>query len=166
MERPCPLEVGHQVDSFDCGDAALNVYLQKHALKSQRSHGTVTYVCANEGCVVGYYTLLYGSINREGAPERARKGLGNCESIPIIILARLAIDKSMHGKLLGKGLLKDALYRACAASKVAGLRAFVVHAKNEAAKAFYEKFDFAPLPENPMHLYRLISDIKRELERK
>ncbi|CAN5688403.1 hypothetical protein BH10CYA1_BH10CYA1_03930 [soil metagenome] len=111
-------------------------------------------------------TQLYGSISGDTAPERMTKGLGAYSAIPVIILARLAVDRSMQGKGLGnKGLLKDALYRAYSASQLAGLRAFVVHAKNDEAKAFYEQHDFELLPENPLHLYRLISDIRRELER-
>jgi GNAT superfamily N-acetyltransferase len=165
MEGPCPLKPEHKVDSFDCGEAALNTYLHKHALQSQRSHGTVTYVALSNNQVVGYYTLLYGSISRETAPSRMTKGLGGYAAIPIIILARLAIDQSMQGKGLGKGLLKDALYRAFSASRLAGLRAFVIHAKDDRAKAFYEQYDFEPLPEDPLHLNRLMSDIDRELKR-
>jgi predicted N-acetyltransferase YhbS len=93
------------------------------------------------------------------------KGLGSYPTVPVIILARLAIDRSVQGKGLGKGLLKDALYRAYSAAQLAGLRAFVVHAKDDAAKAYYMQYDFESLPDNPLHLYRLISDIKRELER-
>ncbi len=165
MDKPCPLTPQHMLDSFDCGNSLLSTYLQKHALQSQRSHGTVTFVAAEKNKVLGYYTLLYGSINRSSAPQRMSKGLGSYDSIPIIVLARLAVDLSMQSKGLGKGLLKDALYRAFSASHLAGLRAFVVHAKDEEAMAFYKKYDFEPLLENPMHLYRLISDIKRELER-
>lgn len=165
MEKPCPLKPGHKVDSFDCGEAALNSYLHKHALQSQRSHGTVTYVALLDNKVVGYYTLLYGSISRETAPARITKGLRGYAAVPVIILARLAIDRSMQGKGLGKGLLKDALYRALIASQLAGLRTFVTHAKDDRARAFYEQYDFEPLPEDPLHLYRLMSDIKRELER-
>ncbi len=164
MERPCSLKPGHNVDSFDCGEAALNTYLHKHALQSQRSYGTVTYVTLSDNTVVGYYTLLYGSIARENVPERMTKGLGGYAAIPVIILARLAIDHSMQGKGLGKGLLKDALYRASSASHLAGLRAFVIHAKDDKAKAFYEQYDFEPLPRDPLHLYRLMSDIERELD--
>ncbi|MBI4533885.1 MAG: GNAT family N-acetyltransferase [Candidatus Melainabacteria bacterium] len=165
MQKPCPLKPGHKVDSCDCGEPALNTYLQKHALQSQRSHGTVTYVSLSDNQVVGYYTLLYGSISSDAAPKSITKGLGAYSVIPIIILARLSIDRTLQGKGLGKGLLKDALYRASCAAQLAGLRAFVIHAKNNAAKAFYEQYDFEPLPENPLHLFRLISDIKRELER-
>jgi GNAT superfamily N-acetyltransferase len=165
MEKPCPLGPEHQVSAFDCGEPALNIYIQKYALQSQRSHGAVTYVAIVKNKVVGYYTLLYGSISKEQAPERMTKGLGAYSAIPVIILARLAIDRSMQGKGLGKGLLKDALYRSLTASTLAGLRAFVIHAKNEAAMAFYQQYDFQPLPENPLHLYRLMSDIGRDLKK-
>jgi GNAT superfamily N-acetyltransferase len=165
IEKPNPLSAEHQTLSFDCGETLLNSYLKKHALQSQRSYGTVTYASVIDNQVIGYYTLLYGSISKDAAPERVSKGLGAYSEIPVIILARLAVDRFMQGKGLGRGLLKDALQRSVSASRVAGLRAFVVHAKDAAASAFYEKYDFEPLPENSLHLYRLISDIRRELER-
>ena len=165
MEKPCPLQSEHDIANFNCGESELNGYLSKHAIQSQRSHGTVTYVICHNSRVIGYYTLLYGSISRQDAPERMSKGLGSYAAIPVIIFARLAIDCSMQGKGLGKGLLRDALCRAASASRLAGLRAFVIHAKNDVAKAFYEQYDFEPLPENPLHLYRLMSDIVRELQR-
>jgi GNAT superfamily N-acetyltransferase len=164
MEKPCPLQSEHQVNAFDCGDSSLNIYIQKYALQSQRSHGAVTYVALLDNKVVAYYTLLYGSISREQASGRMVKGLGVYSAIPIIILARLAVDHSMQGKGLAKGLLKDALFRSLSASALAGLRAFVIHAKNDAPRAFYQQYDFQPLPENPLHLYRLISDIGRDLK--
>ncbi len=165
MDKPCSLQSEHQVSNFDCGEASLNIYIQKYALQSQRSHGAVTYVAIVKNKVVGYYTLLYGSISREQAPERITKGLGAYSAIPVIILARLAVDRLMQGKGLGKGLLKDALYRSLSASKLAGLRAFVIHAKDDKAAAFYKQYDFEPLPENPLHLYRLMSDIGRDLKK-
>jgi GNAT superfamily N-acetyltransferase len=77
-----------------------------------------------------------------------------------MLLARLAIDKSVHGAGLGKALLKDALLRTAQAADIAGIRAMLVHPKDEEAKAWYEKFDFEPSPTDPLHLFLLMKDLK------
>src|SRR5205807_9714306 len=112
--------------------------------------------------IVGYYTLVYGSTEWDDAPEKIRKGLGKYP-IPILLLARLAIDLREKGRGLGKGLLKDALLRAVSAADIAGLRAVVVHAKDDNAKAFYEYFGFIASPTNPYRLFLTIKDIKANI---
>jgi predicted N-acetyltransferase YhbS len=83
--------------------------------------------------------------------------------IPVILLARLAVDKSQHGQGIGAGLLKDALLRALHASEIAGLRAMLVHAKDTAAESFYKKFGFEPSPRVPLHLFLTMSQIEAML---
>lgn len=78
-----------------------------------------------------------------------------------MILARLAIDRQFQGKGLGQGLLKDALERTARAAEIGGLRAILVHAKDESARVFYEHFNFEPSPTDPYHLYLLVKDLKR-----
>jgi predicted N-acetyltransferase YhbS len=112
--------------------------------------------------VAGYYTLVVGSVEYEGAPERLRKGLAR-HPVPVMLLARLAIATSWQGKGLGAGLLKDAMLRTLQAADIAGIRAFVVHAKDDAAKTFYERFDFTPSPSDPDHLFRLLKDIRAQI---
>ena len=80
--------------------------------------------------------------------------------MPITLLARLAVNNSEKGKGLGRGLLKDAVLRALQASEIVGSRAIVTHAKDEAAKAFYLKFNFVPSPINDLHLYLLMKDVR------
>jgi len=77
-----------------------------------------------------------------------------------MLLARLAISLSWQGKGLGAGLLKDAMQRTLQAAGIAGIRAFAVHAKDDAARAFYEHFDFIQSPTDPYHLFRLLKDIR------
>jgi GNAT superfamily N-acetyltransferase len=83
--------------------------------------------------------------------------------VPIMLLARLAVDRRWQGKGVGRALLKDAMQRTLQASDIAGIRAFAVHAKDENARAFYLKFDFIPSPTDPMHLFVLIKDVRRVL---
>src|SRR5581483_4641724 len=104
--------------------------------------------------------LSVGHVAIDDAPERLKKGLAR-HAIPIMLLARLAVDRRWQGHGVGKALLKDAMRRTLWAADIAGIRAIAVHAKDEAAKAFYEKFDFIPAPTDPMHLLILLKDVKQ-----
>ncbi len=101
----------------------------------------------------------YGSVNQEETTAEVSAGVGKY-AIPVILLARLAIDVREKGKGLGKALMRDALIRAVRASEIAGLRAVLVHAKDETAKNFYQKLGFESAPHNEFHLFMKISDIK------
>ena len=158
-----PLDKLQVRDSFDCGVEALNDYLKKYALQNQKKDAARTYVITTEeNRIVGYYTFVFGSVLFEEATAEISAGLGKYP-IPVILLARLAIDADEKGKGLGKALLRDALLRAVRASEIAGLRAVLVHAKDESAKAFYEKFGFTSSPLNEVHLLLKISDIRKAL---
>lgn len=158
-----PLDKLQDRVSFDCGVEPLNDYLKKYALQNQKKDAARTYVLTTEeNRIIGYYTLVFGSVLFEEATEEISAGLGKYP-IPIILLARLAVDVNEQGKGLGKVLLRDALLRAVRAGEIAGLRAFLVHAKDAAAKAFYEKFGFQPAPHNEFHLFLKMSDIRASL---
>lgn len=160
LTSPVAIARGHDLSAFDCGIPALNDYLRKHALANHQNESARTYV-APRGCrVVGYYSLAAGSVRPEQAPGRVTKGLAR-HPVPVILLARLAVDRAERGQGLGKGLLKDALLRASQAADLIGCRAVLVHAKDDAAKAFYAKFDFTPSPTDELHLYLLMKDIRR-----
>ena len=150
----------HDLARFDCGNDELNRFLKRFALANQQAQSAQTYVACRDTVVVGYYSLAFGSVAREQTPERVKKGLAR-HPIPVMILARLAIDQSMQGKGLGQGLLKDALERTVRAADIGGLRAMLVHAKDDSARAFYEHFDFEPSPTDPYHLFMLLKDLKR-----
>lgn len=149
----------HAVDDFDCGKEPLNRFLIRNALQSQQANASQTYVLVEAGQVAGYYTLVVGSVEPVDAPERLIKGLAR-HPVPIMLLARLAIDLRHQGKGVGPALLKDALLRTLQAADIAGIRAFAVHVKDDEARSFYEHFDFAPSPTDPMHLFLLIKDLK------
>lgn len=150
----------HDVSGFDCGKEPLNRFLRRYALVNQKAGGAQTYVaCAGDDVVAGYYSLAVGAVEYSGAPPRVAKGLAR-HPVPIMILARLAVDGAAQGKGLGKALLKDALLRTVQAADIAGIRALVVHAKDDDARSWYERFDFEPSPSDPFHLFLLLKDIR------
>ena len=155
------LQRDHAVDAFNCGNKELNRFLQQYALPNQNSGASITYVGLADQAIIGYYSLAVGSIEYEKAPERVIKGLAR-HSIPIMLLARLAVDYQWQKKRIGAALLKDAMLRTLQAADIAGIRAFLVHAKNDVAKEFYEHFDFLPSPSDPLHLFTLLKDVRKK----
>jgi GNAT superfamily N-acetyltransferase len=153
------LQRAHNIDAFDCGREPLNRFLIRFALTNQQANASQTYVALAESEIVGYYTLAFGQIEYADAPERLTKGVAR-HPIPIMLLARLAVSTAWQGKGLGKGMLKDAVLRTYQAAEIAGLRALSVHAQDDAARAFYERFDFIPSPTDPYHLAILLKDLR------
>ena len=149
----------HRVDGFDCGKEPLNRFLIRFALQSQLSNSSQTYLAMADDGIAGFYTLVFGNVAYDDAPERLRKGVAR-HPIPLMILARLAVSRPWAGKGLGSGLLKDAMLRTLDAAEIAGLRAFAVHAKDDEALAFYKRFDFISSPSDPMHLLVLLKDVR------
>ncbi len=147
------------VESFDCGQGALNQFLQRFALVSQKSNRAQTYVSCHGGLVVGFYSLAVGSVEPSKTAPRVTKGIAQ-HPVPVIILARLGVDRQHQGAGLGKALLKDALLRTAQAADIAGIRALLVHAKDEAARQWYLNWEFEPSPSDPLHLFLLVKDIK------
>jgi GNAT superfamily N-acetyltransferase len=161
MERSigklCP---DHRVEAFDCGREELNRYLLRCALQNQQAGAAQTYVGLVDDDVAGYYSLAVGHVAREEAPERLTKGLAR-HPVPIMLLARLAVDRRWQGQGIGKALLKDAMLRTLQAADIAGIRALAVHAKDELSRSFYQEFDFISSPTDPMHLFVLLKDVRR-----
>ncbi|MFM8803090.1 MAG: GNAT family N-acetyltransferase [Planctomycetia bacterium] len=154
-----PLARTHAIEDFDCGREPLNRFLIRHALQSQQADASRTYVAVEGDRVVGYFTLVFGEVARVAAPPRVGRGLSR-HPIPIMVLARLAVVVDRQGCGLGAGLLKDAILRTLQAADIAGLRAFVVHAKDEVSRQFYERFDFLASPTDPLHLFLLMKDLR------
>jgi GNAT superfamily N-acetyltransferase len=150
----------HAVETFTCGDAALDRFLQRFALLNQQANASQTYVALDHQQIVGFYTLVVGEVAYEAAAGRLAKGLTR-HPVPVVILARLATSRERQGQGIGAGLLKDAVLRTLQAASIAGIRALLVHAKDEKVAAFYAKFDFAPSPTDPLHLFALIKDLEK-----
>lgn len=157
VEKLCPQ---HKIEGFDCGREELNRYLLRYAWQNQQAGAAQTYVGLVDDAVIGYHTLAVGQVAQEEAPERLTKGIAR-HPVPIMLLARLAVDRRWQGQGVGQALLKDAMMRTLQAADIAGIRAFVVHAKDDAARNFYLKFDFIPSPSDPMHLCVLLKDVRR-----
>ena len=154
------LSANHDIDRFDCGKEPLNRFLQRHALTNQAASAARTYVvCSESPRVVGYYSLTVGAVEHGSAPGRVTRGLAR-HPVPVMLLARLAVDRTIQGSGLGKALLKDALLRTAQAAEIAGIRALLVHAKDDEAKAWYERFDFEASPTDPYDLFLLMKDIR------
>lgn len=150
----------HAVETFDCGDVALNRFLIRFALPNQMANASQTYLgIADNDTIVGFYTLVVGEVRYEHAPERMTKGLAR-HPVPIMLLARLGVDLAWQGKGVGAGLLRDAVLRTLQAADIAGIRALVVHAKHDAARSFYERYDFESSPTDPLHLFALLKDLR------
>jgi GNAT superfamily N-acetyltransferase len=162
LTSPVLLTKDHDRNSFDCGVSSLNDYLKKYALQNQKKHVARTYVATRGERIVGYYSLAFGSVSLEEAPQSVKSGLPR-HPIPVILLARLAVDSTELGSDLGAALLKDALLRTIQAAEIAGLRAMLVHAKDDSAKRFYEKFGFEPSPIDDYHLFLRLPDILASL---
>jgi len=157
---PVKLEKFHFLEEFDCGQAILDEWLRRYAMANQQAHAANTYVTTIDHRVVGFYTLSVGAVEYSTATRRIRKGLAR-HPVPVMILARLAVDKRYHGRKIGKSLLRDAVLRTLNAADIAGIRALFVHAKDENARYFYEKFGFEPSPADALKLMLLIKDAKK-----
>ena len=149
----------HPVEGFDCGKEALNRFLARHALQAQQAGGSTTYLALEGDLIIGYFTLAVGHVEHAEAPERVARGLSR-HPVPVMLLARLAVASNQQGLGLGAGLLTDAMMRTLHAADIAGIRALVVHAKDDAARTFYERFDFVASPSDAYHLFVLLKDVR------
>lgn len=165
FHKPTLLTEFHEVTQFDCQAEPLNNFLTKHALQNQRNNSARTFVTTPTGTnrVVGFYTLCAASVEFEQTPERIQKGLAR-HDVPLVLLARLAVDRSFQGQGLGISLLQDAFLRFLTAQESIGARALLAHAKDESAKAFYEKWGFLSTPGLPLHLYILTKQVRATLD--
>jgi GNAT superfamily N-acetyltransferase len=150
----------HDVEGFDCGEEPLNRFLTRFALQNQRANASQTYVGLVGDEIIGFYSLAVGEVAHADAPDRLKKGLAR-HPVPVMVLARLAVSTPWQGKGVGRGLLADAVRRTFQAAEIAGIRALVVHAKNDDARSFYERVNFTPSPTDPLHLFALISDLRK-----
>ena len=157
---PQPLGTSHRLEEFDCGKPALTDWLLHHARQAQGSGSARTFVTCNQNRVAGYYSLTVGQIDTLEAPERIRRGMGQYP-IPLVILARLAVDLDYQKRGLGFSLLQDAIMRTIATADQAGIRALLTHPIDAAADAFYRRFGFEPTPLQERQLILLLKDARR-----
>ncbi len=159
LRPPEPLTAAHHLDHFECGEAELDDWLKRRALANQASGASRTFVVTDpDGRVRAYYAMAAGAISHQHATTRVRRNMP--DPIPVMVLARLAVDRSMQGQHLGPALLQDAVNRALAVAQNAGVRAMLVHALHERAKKFYEHYGFQPSPLHPMTLMLRLGGMK------
>ena len=145
LAAPARLEPDHQIKHFSCGEPSLDEWLRRRALNNQLSGASKTFVVANTHReVMGYYALALGAVAREEATRSIRQNMP--DPIPVMVLARLAVDARAQGQKLGAAMLQDALHRCMIVSEHAGIRALLVHALNDRAQTFYQDFGFRPSP--------------------
>ena len=162
LTGPQALDADCQLDRFDCGKASLTDWLTRHARQANSSGSARTYVVTEDRRVIGYFSLTVGQIDSADAPDRVRKGMG-AYPIPVVILARLAVDKRMHGRGIGVGLLQNAIRRTLVISEQAGVRALLTHPIDEDAERFYRRFGFEASPAREQQLLLLLKDARRLL---
>lgn len=154
---PVPLTVEHDLSAFDCGEPALNDWLRHRALNNESRFSRTYVVCAG-GRVVGYVCISAGSVERGMAPGRMRRNAP--DRIPVSVIGRLAVSRDHAGKGLGADLLADALRRIASASRIIGVGAVMVHAKDDAAKRFYLRCaEFIAYPEDGRTLFLPIETV-------
>lgn len=156
------LTQAHRVAEFACSNTALDTWLKRFAWMNQRAETAKTYVAHRGGRVLGYHALAAGSVIKHEAPERIAQGIAN-HPIGVILLARLAVDRTERGKGLGGALLRDALSRISQAADLVGIRAVLVHAIDDSARDFYLHHGFQSSPIDPMALMMLMKDLRASI---
>lgn len=151
----------HDAAAFSCGHETLDRWLTRYAGQGDRRDAARTFVTTADGCTVsGYYTLVAGQLNHYEATAATRRGLSRHFPIPVAVLARLAVDQRHQGQGLGAALLADALARVRRASAQVAVRAVVVHAIDDRATAFYERYGFRSLAAAPRTLMVTLAEIR------
>lgn len=151
LTAPVPLTASHHLDKFDSGEPTLDEWLRRRAITNQSSGASRTFAVADEaGRVLGYYALAAGAVALHDATGRVRRNMP--DPVPVVVLGRLAVDRSAQGVRLGAALLQDAVKRAAKVAEDAGVRALLVHALHERAKGFYTRYGFQPSPTHAMTL--------------
>jgi len=137
----------------------LDHWLKRRALSNQSSGASRTFVVTDEnGRVHGYYAMAAGAVSHQLATRGVRRNMP--DPVPVMVLARLAVDRRAQGSHLGAALLQDAVNRSVAVLQNAGVRALLVHALHEKARQFYGHYGFQPSPTHPMTLMLRLSRVK------
>ncbi|THJ11680.1 MAG: GNAT family N-acetyltransferase [Nitrospira sp. CG24C] len=161
ISPPGKLSAAHNLSDFDSGEPVLDDWLRRRALHNEASGASRTYVVCIGKTVVGYYTLAVGAVAHAEAPGRVRRNMP--DPLPVMVIGRLAVDKSLQRRSIGKGLLRDAVLRTVQASEIAGIRAILVHAISEPAKRFYEGCGFIASPIDPLTVVLTVAEAKKIL---
>lgn len=160
-DAPAHLTAEDDVADFSCGAPELDDWLKRRALQNEVTRASRTFVVTAGGRVVGYYALAAGAVTHAVAAGRVRRNMP--DPIPVMVLARLAVDRDYQGTGLGSALLRDALLRTLSAAETAGIRAVLLHAISDDAKRFYVHHGFAESPADPMTVMITLADVEKAL---
>jgi predicted N-acetyltransferase YhbS len=158
VSPPRPLSEAHRFDDFRCGEPSLDEWLRRRALANQVSGASRTFVVCSDGeRIVGFYSLATATVSHAQATGALRRNMP--DPVPMIMLARLAVDQSHQRMGLGEALLRDAQLRALQVADHVGVRGLLVHALSDDARAFYERWGFSPSAADPLLLMMRMTDI-------
>jgi predicted N-acetyltransferase YhbS len=158
VSAPEPLNGQHDIEAFASGVESLDNWLKRRALKNQATGASRTFVACEGRRLLAYYALASGAVTSDEAPGRFRRNMQ--DPIPVVVLARLAVDHSLKGKGVGRALVRDAGQRVIQAADTIGIRGIVVHALSPEAQAFYACVGFSPSPLDAMTLMITLADLK------
>ncbi len=162
LAAPEPLAGRHTFENFRSGVEVLDEWLFRRALASQESGASRTFVVCEDQAIVGYYALAAGAVTVAVAPGRFRRNMP--DPVPVVVLARLAVDSAHQGRGVGRAMFRDGAGRIVNAADSIGIRGILVHAISEDAKAFYLALGFEPSPVDTMTLMVTLSDVRKSLE--
>ena len=160
LKAPRPISSTDNLGSFCCGEAELDYWLKTRAIKNEVK-ASRTYALCLDKRLVGFYSLAAGSISRELVTGSIRRNMP--EPIPVMLIARLAVDVKFQGLGIGMGLLRDALLRTAQAASIIVIRAVIDNALNDDAARFYRHFGFRDSPVTPLLLLLPMSEIESHI---
>lgn len=162
LAAPRPIDQAHEVADFDSGVPILDDWLKRRARANQASGASRTYVVCENEKVIAYYALASGAVEISSATARLRRNLP--DPVPVVVLGRLAIDKTFQGRGLGRASMRDAARRVLQAADIIGIRGIFVHAPSPNAEAFYRSLGLEVSPLQPMTLMATLADLRAALE--
>ena len=140
------------------GETSLDEWLRRRALKNQAGGATRTFVVCDDAGVIAYYALASGAVDVDAAPGRFRRNIP--DPVPVVVLARLAVDRAWQGKGVARALMRDAGTRIAQAADIIGIRGVIAHALNQDAHRFYLALGFEVSPLAPMTVMMTLADLK------
>lgn len=158
LSGPELLAEAHAVDEFDCGEDHLNTWLRRRALRNQADGSSRIWVVADGPTVVGFYASSTAVLLRASATRRSARN--QPDPLPALLLGRLAVDQKLQGRGLGAALLKHFLLKSIEIADITGVRILLVHAKDQSAAAFYQRYGFEPSPIDDLTLMLLVKDLR------
>ncbi len=158
LAAPITLTEHHDLTPFDSGENSLDEWLKKRALANQVSGASRTFVLCEGMRVAGYYALASGAVTVTSVPGKFRRNMP--DPVPVVLLDRLAVDRTWQGQGLGRALFRDAALRVSQAADTIGIRGIVVHALSENARKFYLALGFMECPGEPLILVVTLQDLR------